>query len=419
MKKFFMNLFLGTAIVFGATTNLFAGELDVLLDKLVEKGYLTPVEATIIKDETKQQVTKEITQAKSYAVPTWVQKMKIKQDLRLRFQYERKKSDTEGRTRGRVRYRLGVNTDVTDSVKAGIGLATGGDDPRSTNQTFEDVFSTPDIRLDYAYGQWTPTKNLTLIGGKFPRKDFLWAPTDLLWDGDINPEGASLNLTQDITDNIEGFLNGGLWIIDTNDQVDRSDPFMTYVQAGLSAKEEKLDAKGAVTVYSFHGVEGINLPNDSCTNSGPFKVAGDCTGGVLDKDYDSVALSGELGIAEPLELPVERIAIFGDYVKNVSDNVDLDIGWATGFKVGHKSVKKAGQWQMKYIYAHLEMDAFFDIFPDSDRYAGGTNVKSHEVAVTYGLKDNVTFGVDYYNSNRIDGSSDPEHLVQADVLMKF
>ena len=65
-------------------TPVLAGEVDVLLETLVEKGILTAMEASIIKDETKQRVTKEIEEGKSYSVPTWVQKTLGKGDFRLR-----------------------------------------------------------------------------------------------------------------------------------------------------------------------------------------------------------------------------------------------------------------------------------------------------------------------------------------------
>ena len=70
--------------------------MDVLLEKLVDKGILTPTEASIIKDETKQQVSKELVEQRSYALPEWVQKIKIKGDLRVRYQNERIKDERFG-----------------------------------------------------------------------------------------------------------------------------------------------------------------------------------------------------------------------------------------------------------------------------------------------------------------------------------
>ena len=40
-----------------------------MVDKLVEKGYLSPVEAQIVRDETAQAVATEVAKGESYAVP--------------------------------------------------------------------------------------------------------------------------------------------------------------------------------------------------------------------------------------------------------------------------------------------------------------------------------------------------------------
>ncbi len=197
MKRIFVGVFLLLSFLALYPSVSQAGEMDILVDKLVEKGILSPVEAQIILDETKQQVSKELAEQKSYAAPSWTQKVKLKGDFRLRYQYERRNADTEGRTRGRYRFRLGGEGQVIDQFKVGFGLATGSDDPKSTNQTFSGdgsrTFGTPDIRLDYAFGEYQPLSNFKVAFGKFKRKPYLWAPTDMLWDSDINPEGASLH----------------------------------------------------------------------------------------------------------------------------------------------------------------------------------------------------------------------------------
>ena len=267
MKKIVLAVFLilGVTVVHASLT--WAGEVDILVDKLVEKGILNPVEASIILDETKQQVAKEISEGKSSSLPKWVQNMKVKQDLRLRYQYEKKNASADVRNRGRLRYRLGIETKIIDQVKTGVGLATGSSDPRSTNQTFQNTFDTPDIRLDYVYAEYTPMKGAKIIGGKFKRKPYLWAPTDLLWDGDINPEGGSLHYEKGLSQNVDGFLNTGVWVLDENGTADRTDPFMHYAQAGAKWKGDGLDAKIASVYYGFNGVKGSDLDNEKNTNT--------------------------------------------------------------------------------------------------------------------------------------------------------
>lgn len=414
MQKFVLSLFLafGVLVVQGAPVQ--AGEIDVLLDVLVEEGILSPAKAQIVRDETKRRVAKELAEAKSYAVPGWAQKIKFKGDLRLRHQYERRTNDTEGRNRGRIRYRLGIEATPMDNLKVAAGLASGSDDPRSTNQTLQNTFDTPDIRLDLAYAEYEPMSGVKVVGGKFKRKEYLWVPADLLWDGDINPEGGSAHLEHSLSGNLDSFINTGVWILDTNDQVDRPDPFLTYVQGGLKWQDGNYDAKLAAIHYGFHGIKGLALDNAAGTNTS--------VGGVLKYDYDSVGTSVEVGVQKlfgglPCHID-ERIAFFSDYIHNF-DPSDENNGWALGVKFGNKKVKEKGQWQAKYIFANLQRDAFPDTFPDSDRYGGGTDVRGHEGILEYALKENVILGLDYYQTDRISAASNREHLIQSDLQLKF
>ena len=415
MKKTF---FLMLAVFLMMPVLASAAEIDVLLDKLVEKGILTPMEAQIVKDETKQDVAKQIAKGDMDTLPDWIQTMKIGGDLRLRYQTETKESADHWRNRGRYRLRVGVESKPVQNLKVGFGIASGSsNDSRSTNQTFDDNFGKDSLWIDYAYAEYSPLSDLKIVGGKFKMKDYLWTPTDLLWDGDINPEGASLNYKFSLVDNINAFFNAGVWIIDETSSMSSSatDPFMHYFQSGVGVKQGKVDAKVAGVYYGFNGVQGNVLDHRSSTNTGS------ATGLVY--DYDAIGASAEVGVKKlfgglPFNID-ERIAIFGDYVKNISRDVEEDAGWAAGVTFGHGKVSSPGQWQAKYLYASLDQDAWIDAYPDSDRYGGKTNIKGHEAILNYALKKNVTLGLDYYRSDVKKGTSNREHLVQVDIGIKF
>jgi hypothetical protein len=73
-------------------------------------------------------------------IPAWLHQFKFSGDLRLRYQHE-DQDGSPGRDRGRYRARLNVTAQVVEQIKVIIGLASGSDDPRSTNETFDDSFS--------------------------------------------------------------------------------------------------------------------------------------------------------------------------------------------------------------------------------------------------------------------------------------
>src|SRR5688572_8465595 len=98
------------------------------------------------------------------------------------------------RNRDRVRARLNANYRVNDTITGVFGIATGGTDPRSSNQTLTDQNSRKDFELDLGYVQWAPSAAWRITAGKQR-----WAHTrapSLFYDGDINPEGIAVNFTK-------------------------------------------------------------------------------------------------------------------------------------------------------------------------------------------------------------------------------
>ncbi len=395
----------------------FAGEIDILVNKLVEKGVLSHGEAQEIITETKEEVRAQIAAGTSDMLPGWLQRTKLKGDLRLRYQYSDTDGDSKsGRHRERVRFRLGLESKVNEQWTVLAGLATGSSDPRSTNQTMQDTFSTKGINLDYAYAVYAPAGWLNLYGGKMKRKPILWEPTDLLWDGDVNPEGVAFTIENSL-DQLDLFMNSGFFILDESSSKS-NEPYMAYVQPGMEWEmTDNVKLKAALTGYIVH-TKNYNMDNSADTNS---KNTLDST--LHRYDYDSVSPAVELKIREPLNGIVPYFSCFGEYI-NANDPNSENSGYAVGFKLGDKKVKKKGNWQAKYIYRKLERDAWFDALPDSDAYDGETNVKGHEVAFKYGLSKNVELGLDYYHMNPIKdlGSqykNREQDVVQVDCVMKF
>ncbi len=400
-----------------------AGEVDVLINKLVEKGILSREEATQLllktqnEKEQEKDAVKEIaieaakaeTKTSMMEIPEWVEKINLKGDLRFRYQYESMDDDGDpSRHRWRVRCRLGAEVDVNEQWKAGFGLATGGDDPRSTNVTLDDTFKSLDVRIDYAFLQYSPHKSTIILGGKF--KNPLWRAKDLLWDGDIRPDGIAAKFDFK-TGPAEIFFTPAFFVLDEYD-ADRDDPYMLAFQAGTKLKfMDNMYFTAAATYYVFEDVKGNDFSEHG---SGTNSVDED---GNLTQDYDSIAFDAEYGIN--LEGPVPCIAVFGQYV--LSDADDDEQGYLAGVKFGHKKVKKFGQWQVKYNYRDLERDAWPDFLPDSDFYGGATDVKGNEVEFKFGLAKYVTFGIDYYfNVKPLTVDTDrKQDLVQADLMVKW
>ncbi|MDZ7696099.1 MAG: putative porin [Deltaproteobacteria bacterium] len=156
MKKMvFICVFAAVLMILGGPTPGLTAEVDVLINKLVEKGVLSPADARQLLDEMQdegarqEQAVKDVAteaaqeaakktvkaEAKNWAkVPKWVDRIKFKGDFRLRYQYEDKTKaggEKTNRNRGRFRWRFGAVADVTEDKKwqVGFGLASGSGDP--------------------------------------------------------------------------------------------------------------------------------------------------------------------------------------------------------------------------------------------------------------------------------------------------
>jgi len=406
-------------------------EVDLLLDKLVEKGVLTHQEASDLrgemaefKDAGNKQLAKEI-------VPRWAQSLTISGDMRLRSEHfwrDQTTSATKTRNRSRGRLRVGAKAKVSDQLEAGFRIATGTNtDPISTNQSASDSFDKKDVFIDQAYLKVTTVGTpleampLTAWGGKFENPFY---GTPMVWDGDLTFEGAAVSLAA-AAGPVKGFLAGGVFPLEELG-ANGGDPTLWGGQGGATwavapgAEAEWLNAltlKGAVGYYDYANLEnGVDVHESSAFGntgtvsgaSAPFRFVPR-----NDYDYNELNVTGEAN-TKLVGLPIR---LHGDYVKNVAI-ADDDEGFQLGFKVG--TADKPMAWEAGYSYQRLESDAVFGLFADSDFGAsGGTDRSGHVYYATLGTLNNSTLGFKWFVTEEIDGTDAGVDRLQVDWLTKF
>lgn len=343
---------------------------------------------------------------------------KFKGDLRLRYQYDKKKVDgdagSDSRHRERIRLRFGFQTDVTDRLGIGVRLASGSDDPRSTNQTFGDLFSTKGIHLDQAYFTWQPVGGLTVKGGKFGKA--LHLSDDLLWDSDITFEGQAARIDAPGPGNASLFVNAGLFLLDEL-KSDGADPHMFAIQPGVRAEfGGGFEAGVFLAYYGFTHIKGADFEYGAGTNTRE-TGKGALSESNLKYDYDSVNPAMDITRTWGSKDGAGYFtSLVGDLVYNPDSK---DTGYLVGFAAGRSTVKQTGSWQFHYNWRRLEADAVLDIFPDSDFYGGATGVSGHEFIMTYGIGGDFILGLDYYRADKIASEDDIRDLLQVDLVAKF
>ena len=97
-----------------------------------------------------------------------------------------------------LRARLGLTAKVSDEVTAGVRIATGRDNgPVSTNQILGGGFGKKDLWLDLAYVNIAPTSWAQVSLGRMLNP---FVHTDLVYDDDLNFDGAAASLKAGLFD---------------------------------------------------------------------------------------------------------------------------------------------------------------------------------------------------------------------------
>ncbi|MFP6809075.1 MAG: putative porin [Pseudomonadales bacterium] len=330
----------------------------------------------------------------------------------FRYRYEGiNVEDEETRNRNRIRARYTLIADLPQNVEVGIGMATGGDDPVSTNQTLGNVGSTKDVHLNLAYFNWAAVENINVIGGKFKN---IWVRPDnneLLWDSDYNPEGFAF-----IFDNGRFFVNGGLNWLESDSKTDNS-RFAWGLQSGITGNLGDNTFKAGVAYFEipvqgrevFFGDEDAFFGN-SFTCVDPVNLLG-CT---YDHNFEDVELFAELRTS----LGDMPLTLFADYAQNLDTN-HFNTAWAAGARIGKAS--DSGTWQAAYRYQDIEADSLFGLTVGSDFAGGGTDSKGHIFSGSYAINKSWKLALTYFVTERNGdlGATEDYDRIMIDTKFKF
>ncbi|MCD9029517.1 putative porin [Luteimonas sp. BDR2-5] len=295
-------------------------------------------------------------------------RLRISGDLRVRGQGDWSDDDGRNRASAQLRGRLGATFAVNDRVTIGARLATGdSDDPNSTDVQLSNWLDDLDVSLDMAYVQ-LGFDQLTLFGGKFPQP---FVRTDLVWDGDVNPQGLGATWRRPLDGGGALRANALAFIVD--EQAAGPDSTMLGAQLGYESPARghwKFDVHGAYYHYDLGSTAGAdagdfrsNLRNPDGSFRSDFHLANLLFG---------VNYAG-LGTQWPVRL-------VGDYVRNLGAATGDDTGYGVDLIVGKASA--ARDWRVAYGYSATQADAVLAAF-SHDNIGIATNYRLHSLTVDY------------------------------------
>ncbi len=295
-------------------------------------------------------------------------RLKVSGDLRLRGQGDWSDDDAGSRGSMQLRGRLGATFAVSDRITLGARLATGdGDDPNSTDVQLSNWLDDLEVSLDMAYARFD-LGELSLYGGKMPQP---FVRTDLVWDGDVNPQGLAAIWRRPLAGGGNLRAAGLGFIVD--ESAGGSDSTMLGAQLGYESAQRgdwKFDAHAAYFHYSLGSIAGAD--------SGDFRSnLRDASGNYLSDFHLANLLLGAtwsgLGERWPLKLTA-------DYVHNTGAATDADTGYGVDLSLGRANAP--GDWRVTWGHAVAETDAVLSAF-SQDNIGIATNYRLHSLTVDY------------------------------------
>jgi hypothetical protein len=346
----------------------------------------------------------------------WAGKVALKGDLRYRYEFigdEALNSSgvqaTADRYRDRIRARVNLEAKPTDTILLGIGFATTeGNDPRSSNQSLDGVFSRKSLDLDLAYFDWKFAAWGDVIGGKM-KQPFAKPGQSVFWDGDVNPEGLAFAFNR-------GIWFGstyGFWIdeISGAESARTSDVMLYGGQVGVKLPLGSSSLTLAAHYYDLSAGVG-RAPFFGGSSNGNTTIG--TTTPVLVYDYEVINVMAELNLmlgATPLQFWV-------DAAQN-QDPDDYDTAWAAGVLFGKASNPKT--WEIGTSYNVIEKDALFGQLIDSDFGGGTTDSEGWIIRGAFAPTRNWTLNATYFiNQRNVDVGTEADYdRMQLDFNVKF
>ena len=297
-------------------------------------------------------------------------KASLSGDFRLRYETTTYPAEIPDRDKGVLRFRLAFGYSINSLLSLGARLATGArEDPRTTDVTIDDFGKDLEANLDQAYLELSH-RSLKLVGGRFPNP--LLRKTEMIWDGDVNPQGLGGSVKLPAAGKLTVQLTGLLFLID--EQATGSDSNMG---AGQVAGILDLSQDWGLTLAASYQDYRIT----SLRNAGLNNIRGnylDESGTAYRSDFDLLDLFLDLeyrGLGPRLPL-----RLTADYVKNLGAAVPEDEGITLELWGGR--LKERGDMRGRYAFAHVERDAVLGTF-SHDNIPLATSYRLHTIAADW------------------------------------
>ena len=463
LRNYFVLIAVALSMALGSITAP-AQDAGALLDLLVKKKIITDQEAEEVRGELAREVA--TTSAGKWKLSAPINEVELYGDMRVRYEQRQGTTadfvpgtpgpnDTLKRSRERYRLRLGLRGTLMDDWFFGLRFETSTN-PRSTNVTFGDdagpFGKTSDaIGVGQAYLGYSGFRDIRMTAGKMPNP---LVTTLMVWDGDINPEGAaeqwkhSYNLSfggGTTTAAAESYSKDGKNMVAAVE----AEPFKVKLDLFVNLAQFVYDDSNPENPLGARGVSGgrlvpntdawlfawqmgakFNFPKNVYFQIAPVLY----TYGGNGDSFNAFYVGGRQGVTNTvsmatnqvginslmvLETPMEfgfkigelPFRIFGDFAVNFDaddralaagdpDGGDERYAYQIGLGIGQLKAKH--DWQLQAFWQHTEQYALDPNLVDSDFFDSRVNMEGIVVQGGYALTDAITFNLSYGYGRRAD-----------------
>lgn len=274
-----------------------------------------------------------------------------------------------------------------------------------------------------------------------------WMGSDLVWDADLNFEGLAANyrlgLSRDNYYSRFAFLTLGAFPLQEI-ELSSNDKWLFGGQLGF---EWKFDGGSRLRLgagyYAYQNIIGQRNAADSTLldfTAPQFLQKGNTLFDIrndVDTGTNLFALASDFELANLTVgfdwkvSPLYRIALLGDYVRNVGydeartrarigfDLDPRDQGYLAELNFGASDMARRHAWRAFVGYRYVEGDAVLDAFTDSDFHLGGTDAKGYYLGADFSVTPRVLARLRYLSANEIDGPPLGVDVLQLDFNAQF
>jgi hypothetical protein len=287
-------------------------------------------------------------------------------DFRVRYEYTTAGNTADNFDREVVRFRGGLTYPLRPDLIVRARLATGDpDDPNSTDQTLGSFVNDLTVSLDVASVELN-RRNWGVFGGKFTNP---LASTELVWDGDVVPQGVGARANVGRKESVTGSITGLYFVVDQRTGDSGSD--MAGAQLTVNAPlGTGWKVSGSVAYYDYR-IRSLGGTGDTRSN----RLAPGGAAYLSDFDlFDALVMVDYTGFGERYPL-----RLVGDYVHNAGARATgQNTGWEADAYLGRG--QRPGDLRFRYGYGMTETDAVLAAF-SNDNTTLGTNYEIHTLSV--------------------------------------